>query len=830
LLEETVKNSTEGDTYRAVLDLGPGDEVVLKLSALTKTNVFGTLTNTVVGKYTVAGENGPVEKELIRPATSNSRKPELSIEKTVDKEFYTQKDELKYTVTLKNTGLGWANDILVEDKISEIKDVNLNVSAFESWNISVSKTSELSFINPATLPIDTDLSVKVDIAPLSDVTFVIVAKLKEDVTSILRNKATFTNGDLPPVESNEVETKPIPGLISIIKETLETNYISGNKLTYVIKVKNESNIHLEKVLITDSLNNIPVATNISGKTILPFKNWKVVSVKNDKESEIGTYLPVELSTVPVEVIVDMDPFETVEVVVEAEVSLGNKEDGVPFGEIENTAIATHDEKPVSDSVKTPPTPGELTVSKVIKTLGGQAFVGQTYKPGDSIEYEIKVKNIGKGLSKDVIIKDEISKLKVEIAGGNQENAIESWKVSVSAQKDTTIVKPLFVEDNTDVDLLADIDVDDIVTILVAGKINSKATGVIPKNIVTVGEEKEESPEVNPEKGLLTFKKEILEGNDFIQGGTIKYKLVITNTSKTFVNDVSFIDEISKIKAIGLNETLVTAFKSWTVTRSDNGTGTTYTQSSNLENIDINDKIDISPNDILVYTVTGVVEDDVVGDIINVGYVEYIGPEGLEKLKSEVTSKNNPGSVTITKEALSSTYLPKGEIGFKIILTNISKTSVANNITVKDVISGIVANKIGGGIIPAFKPGWEIIPTIEGDIENSNIDSLVSLEDGKDILDLVVDLGKDTKLTIEIKGFAEKNIYGDIRNIASFSYPDGKETYEDDAVIKNEESTPELTKVVDKLEYNSGESLEYTITIKNPGKSVIPNFVLTDEIG
>ncbi|MGL5245760.1 MAG: hypothetical protein ACRC7R_11350, partial [Sarcina sp.] len=291
LKEELVKDSTAGDTYKAILDLGVGDEVVLKLSAQTKSNVFGTLLNTAIGKYTEQGEGGPVEKEIVKQAVSTSKLSELSIQKTVNKDFYSQSDELTYTVTLKNTGLGWANEIIVEDKISEIKDENLNVSAFLSWTITATKTSEFSFINPEVLPESADLFAKVDIAPLSEVTFTIVAKLKEDVTSILRNKAKFKDGEKPPVDSNEVETKPIPGMISIIKETLEPTYAPGQKLTYVIKAKNESNIHLEKVLITDSLNNIPVNTNIAGKTILPFKNWKVISVKNDKGSEIGTYLP-----------------------------------------------------------------------------------------------------------------------------------------------------------------------------------------------------------------------------------------------------------------------------------------------------------------------------------------------------------------------------------------------------------------------------------------------------------------------------------------------------------------------------------------------------------
>ena len=82
--------------------------------------------------------------------------------------------------------------------------------------------------------------------------------------------------------------------------------------------------------------------------------------------------------------------------------------------------------------------------------------------------------------------------------------------------------------------------------MIAGKINSKATGVIPKNIVTANDKTSETPEINPEKGTLEFTKVIIGGNDYVQGGNIVYELRITNNSKTFINDVSFVSLISLI--------------------------------------------------------------------------------------------------------------------------------------------------------------------------------------------------------------------------------------------------------------------------------------------
>ncbi|MGL4946226.1 MAG: hypothetical protein ACRC4X_00950, partial [Cetobacterium sp.] len=410
-----------------------------------------------------------------------------------------------------------------------------------------------------------------------------------------------------------------------------------------------------------------------------------------------------------------------------------------------------------DTVTNIPGDPVVTVIKVIKTLAGKPFTGQKYNSGDELVYEITVGNTGSGMASDVSIKDMISTMTTELAGGLTGPAFSTWTTTITKTKATTLIEPATIDKDKDVILLADIDRGDNVVITITATINPKAVGVIPKNVVTVGEIDKETPEVNPEKGLLEFTKEITKGWEYTQGGIIEYKLTITNPNKTFVNDVSFIDEISKIKATGVNEDQVTAFKSWTVKRTDNVTGTIYTQVADIT-VDINDKIDISPKDVIVYTVTGVVNENVVGDIVNTGYVEYVGPEGVVKEERSVTSKNTPGAITIAKEPISPNYLPNGEIGFTVVVTNTSKTSVANNVTIKDLISTILADKVGGGTVPAFQTGWTVTAVLDGSEADklvSNITALEGIEPGEDI-EAKIDLGKNTKVIITIKGIAANN--------------------------------------------------------------------------
>ncbi|MGL5052202.1 MAG: hypothetical protein ACRC5W_01210, partial [Cetobacterium sp.] len=832
--------TTTGDTYKATLNIAPRDKVIITLKGTLNPNAYGKILNVAHVTY----RNGKNEiLPLKDDAETVGKKANLFIRKTINKNIYEDGDTLIFTVLLQNSGLGWGNNILVQDKISEILD-DIVGPAFESWKIEITKSSALSSVatNPESTdsptPDNKDLNVLVDIAPISQVGFIITAQLKPNVSSTIKNIATMKETPETPEKPSELVTAdPLAGDISILKSVEESKYTPGEKLTYLVEVTNNSNILIRDVVIKDALNSIKVVTNL-GTLINPFSSWKIVSITPSSAqlpvtvpSSIVPEIGIEGST-DIEVKTSIKASEKIVVKIEAVVTLGDEKSGVPTGILENKATATYKEKIIFDTVTNIQGDPLVVVNKVIKTLAGKPFENQKYSSGEELVYEIIVQNNGAGMASDIAIKDAISTMTTELAGGLIGPAFETWSTSITKLKSTTLIEPATVGKDSDINLTADIDKGEKIVITIIAKINSKAVGVIPKNIVTVGETEKETPLVNPEKGALTFEKKILEGSDFVQGGTIKYELVITNKSKTFINDVSFIDEISKIKATGLNENQVIAFKSWKVTRSDLVTGSTYTQPSSLENIDINDKIDISPNDILVYTITGVVNENVVGDILNTGYVEYIGPEGLEKLEKSVLSKTTPANITITKEPLSPTYLPNGEIGFTVVVTNTSETSVANNIEIKDSISTILADKIGGGKAPAFETDWTVSAVLDGDTENSDITSLTTL-DNKNI-DATIDLGKNTKVTITIKGKAAKNIYGDIINTALFNYPEAKDetgkTGSDDGVIKNTSSTPELTKVVNKGTYNSGETLEYTIKIKNPGKSIIPSFILTDEIG
>ncbi|MGL6131539.1 MAG: hypothetical protein ACRCZ9_08015, partial [Fusobacteriaceae bacterium] len=387
--------TTTGDTYKATLDIAPGDKVIITLKGTLNPNAYGKILNVADATY----RNG---KNEILPLTDDAetvgKTANLFLVKEIDKNLYQDEDTLVFKVLLQNAGFGWGNNIPVRDSISTITD-DIVGPAFASWTIDIVKSKAISSVstnpesaNPPT-PANTDLNVLVDIAPQSQVAFIITAKLKPNVSSKITNIAYMTKnpGD-PETPSNIVTADPIEGNISILKSVEETKYTPGEKLTYIIEVRNNANILAKNVIIKDALNSIKVSTN-KGILVAPFSSWKIVSI-----TPSSTVLPVTLpssivpavgteGTTDIEVKTNIKANETISIKVEGIVSLGNEADGVPTGTLENKATATYNEKEIFDTVTNTPGDPIIVVNKVIKTLAGKPFEGQKYNSGDELVYE-----------------------------------------------------------------------------------------------------------------------------------------------------------------------------------------------------------------------------------------------------------------------------------------------------------------------------------------------------------------------------------------------------------------------------------------------------------
>ncbi|MGL5312364.1 MAG: hypothetical protein ACRC92_03850, partial [Peptostreptococcaceae bacterium] len=415
-----------GDTYKLNLDMAAGDEVTVTIKAILNDKDLGEIINIASGTYR-DGDNK--EKSFTDQVSITGEGSNLFISKTIDKVLYENKDIITFNLILQNGGLGWGNNVIVQDKISEITDELLATSAFESWSIAVQKSSPLSAVTPELPPANQDLDVLLDIAPLSQVKFTITAKLKADVSSILKNKGLYklTAGS-EPVYSNTVQTAPIPGNLSVVKSAIESRYTPGGDINYKIEVTNSANVLIRDVEIKDILSTILVTTNLPSSTEKAFTEWTLLDVVGDKGSIPGTTLPakgVATSTVDLDILTNLKANETMTITIAAKVNAGNVTDGVPLGDIANKVVVTHEGKDIYDSVVTPTGSDSIEVTKkLIKPTG-------TYTPGEAIEYEIVVTNTGTGVANDVKIFDALTNVKVEVAGGTFEEALTNRVVTIS---------------------------------------------------------------------------------------------------------------------------------------------------------------------------------------------------------------------------------------------------------------------------------------------------------------------------------------------------------------------------------------------------------------
>ncbi|MGL5426648.1 MAG: hypothetical protein ACRDAS_01930, partial [Cetobacterium sp.] len=274
--------TTTGDIYKATLNIAPGDKVIITLKGTLNPNAYGKILNEAKGTYVIykEGKNEPLP--LDGAAQTVGKSASLFLKKEIDKNIYEDQDTLVFKVLLQNAGDGWGNDIPVRDSLSTITD-DIVGPALASWTIDVVKSLAISSVstnpesvNPVT-PANTDLNVLVDIAPKSQVAFIITAKLKPNVSSKITNIAYMTKnpGD-EETPSNIVTADPIVGNLSILKSVEESKYTPGEKLTYIIEVRNNANILAKNVVIKDALNSIKVLTN-KGTLVAPFSSWKIVS-------------------------------------------------------------------------------------------------------------------------------------------------------------------------------------------------------------------------------------------------------------------------------------------------------------------------------------------------------------------------------------------------------------------------------------------------------------------------------------------------------------------------------------------------------------------------
>jgi len=342
--------------------------------------------------------------------------------------------------------------------------------------------------------------------------------LAGEVLNVATGKGTSPDPDEPevPVEPGEdpEPTEEKKGHLTIEKETTSKataesgKYALGEEITYKITAKNDGNLTITDITVTDELTG---------------DEWTIASLAPNASEE----------------------FTAKYVVTEADILAG---------EVLNVATGKGT-SPDPDEPEVPVEPGEdpeptedvnasMTVEKKATSTPAN---GESYALGETVSYEIVVTNTGNVTYRNVVVTDELtglSKTIAELAVGATEKITTEYVVTS----------------------------DDILAGKVLNVVTVTADPVNPDDpdnpIVPEDEDVEEVPTDEPDASMTVEKKATstpANGETYAIGETVSYEIVVTNTGNVTYKNVVVTDELTGLSetiaelAVGVSQTFTTEY-------------------------------------------------------------------------------------------------------------------------------------------------------------------------------------------------------------------------------------------------------------------------------
>ena len=696
-------------------DVQPGESVETTATyTITEEDILrGEFGNTATAIFSNGKEYTGTDEVI--PADPN---PHLTVEKTTTSspangESYALDETITYKITVKNDGNLTIKDIEVTDELT-------GNTGDKAWKIEeLTPGAEETFTASYTVT-EKDI-------------------LAGSVVNEATAKGTSPDPENPdvPVDPGKKEdpTDPANGHLSITKTTISSpangeSYALGETITYKIIVKNDGNLTIKDIEVTDEL------TGNTGD-----KAWKIEELAPGKLEEFTTSYTVT-------------------------------EKDILAGSVVNEATAKgtspdpeNPDVPVDPGKKEDPTDpanGHLTVEK---TTTSSPANGESYALDETITYQITVKNDGNLTIKDIEVADELT--------GNTGD--KAWKIEELAPgAEETFTASYTV---TEKDILAG---------SVVNEATAKGTSPDPENPdVPVDPGKKEDPTDPAKTSLQVVKTTISEpanGETYALGETIEYRITVTNTGNLTVKDVKVLDELTGNigdQALVVEEPLAPGKKaefnvSYTVTEKDILAGSVVNEATATGT-------STNPDDPEVPVIPGKTEDPT--DPAN-GHL--------------VITKS-----TISEPANGKAYALGETITYKIIVKNDGNLTI-KGIEVTDELTGNIGDK-----------AWKIEELAPGKLEEFTASYTVT---EKDILAGSV-----------VNEATAKGTSPDPENPDVPVDPGKKEDPTDPAnghlsITKTTTSTP-----ANGSAYALGETITYQITVKNDGNLTIKDIEVTDEL-
>nr|WP_285377435.1 hypothetical protein [Vibrio sp. B172a] len=796
---------------------------------------------------------------------SSMADPEISFNKkafsdagfSTEKTTYSQaagESEVYYRIQLKNNGYGTEYGSHLKDTISAIQtriaEDNLTAGGdpvgqpfVAGWEVSLVKdaatgsiTEAVDFVDGNNIDIDNDIV----IAPQESLTFTVHGTIREDALGDIKNTANYDG------KNRTATLLPLANNINVEKRVVSINgapftsgdtYIPGDEVEYEFVVTNPENGWANNVRIQDTVTDIGVEV-IGGTTKPAYASGDIShTVSNGIDANIDTYVPGYSVAGNLDIEVDIAAGEALTFNLKGTVI----DDAL--GEIEANRVTADGKSDSSEPI--PPKPSEINYFKTLEYTDGDSAScsvpssdgsGCTYAPRGDVEYQVTLENTGDSIANDVRVIDAINNIKTE----DGVDAFTEWNTGIAVEPAGTYDVQGNYNGNVPLNATVDLRPGEHIVFDVKGTVSASATGSITNTAQVNGNDTNDIVLEAGRSKILIDKW--TDTPEYVPGGTINYYIDITN------DDVdsglfSLRDIISSFEVETVDGSMQTALKEWTLdyevlfnsapsdpTANDFTALDVYVGAVNPD-IDLpSEAIKMAGRDdagtgggdkytVLRIHVEGKVRDDAIGRFTNTAYLKHgLDDSKIARLEQGyITPK--PGQLELIKETTpiaepDAKYQPGQPVAYKITLTNVGEGYLVDQVLVDriDTIMTDVANSTDKA--QAFSGKWVISDEVLGGSGDPLLNARKNVIDTDQGYSATYSIHPGDSYSFVVTNTVNDKAKGNITNLVKVN-SDGID-YTAEATYLPEDAQVTLAKEVDKLEYLPGDTLTYTVTVKNNG--------------
>ena len=704
--------------------------------------------------------------------TATLQGADLSLTKQISNATPNVGDVVTFTITLHNSGPDQAANVGIEDIIP---NGYRNITSISNSGSLVGNTinwTGITIANGANLIVTYQAIVN---PAISGTNYKNVAQI---VASDQFDPNSTPNNDIA-TENDQAEVTSVPRVanLSLFKQVNNLRPLVGEVLTFTIDLRNIGPDAATNIVIRDTIQNgYANITNISNSGIL-FGNiltWNIPSLINGGNLTLSYEVTVQ-SPLPgtnftnIAQIIDADEFDP--------------------NSIPNNDNTLEDDQ---SQVTTLPQISNLSITKQISNLYPQN--------GDIVTFTVTVNNAGSNDGTNISVKDIIpngySNVSNISGAGILTGSEINWNIdTLENGADTVFTYQVRVEQSG-----IGISHKNIVEIVGADQFDPNS---VPNNHINTEDDQAEITAV-PQQADLSLIKQVNNLNPN-PGDVVTFSITLSNAGPNLATNILVQDIIpngySNISFVSHSGTFVGNNLEWTVLSLPNGSSVVLTYQATVE----------SP-------ITGVNFTNV-AQIISVDQFDPNSTPGNningENDQSEVTITPNTANLSLVKTINNTTPNVGDTVSFTITLQN-NGPNAATNVSIEDIIPNGYS-----GITNISNSG-----TLVGSIINWNN---LSLANGSNLI-----LSYQAIVNAPILGRSFANI-AQVTNSDQFdpnSSPSNDNPAEDDqsqVTAVPQVSNLSLSKVINNLAPNVGDTVTFTISVNNSGPNTATNVNVEDAI-